>query len=111
MLAVNFLVILYVIVTTIILLIANPKQKKWKLFYLVLNCFIVLWEMFPFLTQIDSGVLKVVFDWSPLLLLPILHRETEILTSAFNKAHYDNQFIRFENKYFPSVMRFHYNNR
>ncbi|WP_131780164.1 phosphatase PAP2 family protein [Legionella bozemanae] len=111
MLAVNSLVIIYAIISTFLLVISNPKQKKLRLFYIYANCLIILWEAFPFFKQIDSTPLKILYDWSPLLLLILLHRETEILTSALKKVHYDEKIIDFEKRHFKWVMNFHHNNR
>ncbi|KTD12092.1 PAP2 superfamily protein [Legionella gratiana] len=111
MLVLALLVIIYGVISTFILIISNPKQKKLRFFYIIINCIIILWEAVPFFKSIHSNTLQILYDWSPLLFLPILHRETEILTSAFNKANYDEQFIHFEKKHFTWVLNFHHNNR
>lgn len=107
MFAVNLLVIIYVIIATGIIVLSNYKQK---IIYLFINCSIVLWEIVPLMVPINSDFLKILYDWSPLLLLPLLHRQTEILTSAFNKTHYDDKLIAMEKKHFPWVMNFHHKN-
>ncbi|AUH71040.1 PAP2 superfamily [Legionella sainthelensi] len=111
MLVVALLVISYILIATFILIISNSEQKKLRHFYILINCFIILWEVFPFLKPIDSHVLKIVYDWLPLMLLPLFYKETEILTTALNKIHYDDHFIHFERKYCKWVMNFHHNNR
>ena len=110
MFALNMLVIIYVILSTIIILNAKSRKKNEYTMYVFVNLIIIAWESYPLLIQVGPGFLKIICDWSPLFLLPILHRETEILTSAFNKDHYDTLLIQMEKKYFPSVMNFHLNN-
>lgn len=111
MFAVNALMIFYVIVATFIIVIADYKQKNRHIGFLVVNVVIILWESIPLYTSIQSYGLHVVVDWSPLLLLPVLHRETEILASSFKPSYFDDALIGIEKKYFSYVMNFHQNNR
>ncbi len=111
MFKINYLIIIYLICTTIIISISknNPKNR-----YLCLgiNSLILLLEFFPFVSSIELSWLRFFYDWSPLLIvLPILHRETELLTSAFGRATYDDLFIRLEHQYFPAVMNVHHYDR
>lgn len=111
MLMVALLVIIYLIISTFILVLSNPKKKNLRILYISANCLIILWEAIPFFKPIHSNTLKILYDWSPLLFLPLLHKETEILTFAFHKSHYDEKLINLEKKYFAWVLNFHYNNR
>ncbi|MCE0723336.1 MULTISPECIES: phosphatase PAP2 family protein [Legionella] len=111
MLTVALLVIIYLIISTFILGMSNPRKKKLRLTFISINCIVILWEAFPFFMPIHSNSLKILYDWSPLLFLPLLHRETEVLASAFNKIYYDEKLIHLEEKYFAWVLNFHHNNR
>ncbi|STY28933.1 PAP2 superfamily [Legionella wadsworthii] len=111
MLMVALLIIIYLIISTFILLISNSPKKKLRYVYISINSLIIFWESIPFFKPIDSNILKILYDWSPLLLLPIFHRETEILTFAFNQIPYDVKLIDLEKKYFPWIINFHQNNR
>jgi membrane-associated phospholipid phosphatase len=109
-LKINYLIISYIICATVIILSSKCKQKTRHLYYGI-NCIMLLWEIMPLMTPIHSEYLQIIYDWSPLLFLPIFHRETELLTQAFQRGPFDPLFIRLENNYFPSIMAIHDSNR
>lgn len=112
MLATNILIIIYILFANVIILTATVAQKNSRLYFFI-NNFILLWELyFLFFAShyFLSSLLAVLYHWSPLILLPILHKETHLFTNAFGQITYDNFFISLENKYFPFLMPLYANN-
>lgn len=110
MLPLSLLVIIYVVLTTCFIACSQDKKNTLRKCYLFINCLIVLVESLPFFMSLHHDSLTVIFDWIPLICLPILHRETALLTAVLGGNALDESFIRFEKKYFPAVMNFHYQN-
>jgi membrane-associated phospholipid phosphatase len=110
MLQLNLLIIFYVTITSLIMVISKVPHKRKNACYL-LNSFILVWEVIPFLIPVHIFPLRILFDWSPLLFLPLLHQQTGLLTLIFQAGLWDQKFIDFDNKYFPYVMSFHIHNR
>ncbi len=111
MLELNALVILYVIGTSCFIMVSKDKNNRSRPFYLFVNGCIILWESFPYFMSISEPSLEVLYQWTPLILLPLLHRETALITKALGKPALDPSFIHFEKKYFPAVMNIHHQNR
>lgn len=105
MYTINWLIIIYILISSS--LIAKSKQKG-RGFYLIGNWCIVIWLIF---IAKHASTYQILYAWSPLLLLPILHRNTLMTTSVIHNKTYDSEFINFEERYFPFVMNFHKNNR
>lgn len=110
MLQLNFLVILYVVITSLIMVVSQVPHPRKKLCYF-LNSFILVWEFIPWVISVNNPILQILFDWSPLIFLPLLHQQTGILTQIFQAGRLDEKFIAFDQKYFPYVMNFHTQNR
>lgn len=105
----NLLIVFYLILVNFVLLLAKVKHKNHRVFFKI-NIFVLAWEAWLLYHPADSGILKIIEDWTPLLLLPLLHQETELLTTAFKSKTHDSKFIQFEDKYFPYIMRIHQKN-
>lgn len=107
----DFLVILYITLTSLIITQSKSVSNPKRIPYLLVNALMALLLMAPLFGTISGYKLNLFFNWLPLLCLPILHQETELLTSAFRMVSFDEAFIRFEHRYFPWIMRFHKENR
>ena len=110
MLWLNYLIITYLAVTSILIFFSKDKKCNQRRIYLIINTLILGWLIYSPCT-FESGVIEIITQWSPLLCLPIIHRETALLTQVFGKKTYDDWFINFEKKYFLPVMIFHDNNK
>lgn len=110
MLELNFLVIVYVSITTLIMVASKVHHKSRNVFYCI-NSLILIWEIIPFLIPIQSHLVFILYDWSPLLFLPLLHRQTGLLTRMFYSGTLDQKFIDFDKKHFPRIMNLHDENR
>lgn len=111
MLKINALVIIYVLIATIIIGLSEAVNQKIKYHVFIINCIILLCEIFPFVYPINSAFFKLFYDWFSLICCPLLFLQTEQLASAYHKDTFDTLLIQFERKYFPYVMNFHNNNR
>lgn len=109
MLQINFIIISYILIITIIIARSKAKQENQTII-LIINGLVLLWMGVQFICPAEAGVLRLLFDWSPLILLPLFHRETDFIPRAYGHTTYDEAFIRFEKKYFPFVMNIHYHN-
>lgn len=106
---INYLIMIYLIYTTVIVYFSKENLKNRRIYYGI-NIFILMWELWPCLTQVPSNMVGIIYDWSPLLFLPIFYRETELLTTSLERETYDEGFIQLENQYFPHVMNIHRHN-
>lgn len=105
----NDLIIVYLLLTSFFILCSKENIKSRSI-YLLINAFMIRWLLISSQSHCE-GDLKILFDWSPLLFLPIIHRETGLLTQVLGKKAHDEWFIAFERKIFPSVMLFHEQNK
>lgn len=111
MLTLNLLIIIYTSLSSVFLIISKDKHLTSRKIYIAINCMIVTCEMLPFFISIQHEVLNTLFNWSPLLFLPILHQQTALTTTAISNNTWDQQLIAIEKKYAAFVMNFHDKNR
>ena len=110
MLKLNGLIIIYILLSSGFLIASKNKNLQLRKIYITINCLMALWEMIPFFFPIHHPLLNTLFNWSPLLFLPLLHQETALTTTALREHTFDKQLLAFEAKYFSSIMNFHHKN-
>jgi membrane-associated phospholipid phosphatase len=92
------------------MLFSKTKQNNRYVYYGI-NLLILIWEMMPWLSPITSMKLGMIYDWSPLLFVPIFYKEIGVLTTSVSQVTYDDVLTRLEHQYFPYVMAMHHQNR
>ena len=106
---INRLIIAYLLIASMILLCAPAQQKHYRTLY-CMNALALICFAYPLLYPIHTRWMGILYDWLPLILLPLFHYETDYLTTAYGRKTYDAAFIRFERKHFTWLMRFHRRN-
>lgn len=110
MMPVYIMVFFYVFCTSLTLIVSKLKDDIITMVYM-LNGAILCWVLYCLFNPHNSKLIGIMYDWAPLFMLPLLYRETALLTTRFGRFTKDASFIRFEQTYFPLVMRLHTSNR